>query len=283
MLPLRNSIGDPAQDYFCDAMTDEIITALASLIPDRLAVIARTTAMRYKGTHKDIVRIGRELNVDYVVEGALRRSGDRIVVNVQLIHAGDQAHLFAKRYDSELCDIFPLHDTIAQDIAVHIRTPGIADEVRAILTRIPGKRRPTQNLSAYNEYIQVRCILERLTPEATARAKQRFEDAIRLDPEFALAYDALADLYSWIGYAGYMRPRDAYSIGFPYALRAVEFDDSLAEAHAVLAEYHKQLHFNWPAAEREMARALELNPESPPVRLLHALVILMPHNRINEG
>jgi TolB-like protein len=283
VLPLLNSAGDPAQDYFCDAMTDEIIAALASLVPDCLAVIARTTAMRYKGTHKDIVHIGRELNADYVVEGALRRTGDRIVVNVQLINAGDQAHLFAKRYESELRDIFRLHDTIAQDVAMHIGTPGIADEVRVIVTRTAGKKRPTRNLSAYNEYIQGRYILERLTPEATARAKQHFEDAIRLDPEFALAYDALAELYSWLGYAGYMRPRDAYSIGIQYARRAVEADESLAEAHAVLAEYHKQLDFNWPAAEREMARALELNADSPPVRLRHALVILMPYNRIDEA
>jgi TolB-like protein len=283
VLPFLNSSGDPAQEYFSDAMTDEIITALASLVPERLAVIARTTAMRYKGTQKNVVRIGRELNVDYVVEGTLRRTGNQMVVNVQLIHAGAQTHLFAKRYHSELRDIFRLHDSIALDIATHVNASGIAEDVRALFTHAPERRQPTGNLSAYNEYIQGRHILERMTPEATARAKQHFEDAIRLDPEFALAYDALADLYSWLGYTGYMRPKDAYSIGIPYALRAVEINDSLAEAHAVLAEYHKQLNYDWPAAEREMARALELNPESPLVRLRHAVGILMPKNRIQEA
>ncbi len=125
--------------------------------------------------------------------------------------------------------------------------------------------------------------MERMTPEATEGAKQHFKEAIKLDPEFALAYVALADLYSQVGYLGYVRPRDAYSIGFPCALRAVEIDGTLAEAHAVLAEYHKQLDCNWSAAEHEMARALELNRASPLVRMRHALVILMPHNRMGEA
>jgi serine/threonine-protein kinase len=116
-----------------------------------------------------------------------------------------------------------------------------------------------------------------------ARAKEHFEAAIGLDPEFALAHIALADLYSWLGYLGYMRPRDAYAIGVTCALRAVGIDDRLAEAHAVLAEYHKQLDYDWPAAEREMAKALELSCASPFVRLRHAVMVLMPQNRMGEA
>jgi serine/threonine-protein kinase len=116
-----------------------------------------------------------------------------------------------------------------------------------------------------------------------AGARRLFEDAIARDPGFARAHMALADLYTWLAYPGYMRPRDAYAIGFPHALRAVEIDDGLAEAHAVLAEYHAQLAYDWPAAEREMARALELDPGSPYVRFHHAIVILMPHQRIPEA
>jgi len=277
VLPFENLSGDPAQEYFSDAMTDEIITALASLAPEQLAVIARTTAMHYKGSHKDVARIGRELGVDYVVEGALHHTKEQTAINVQLIQTSDQAHLFARRYQAELRDMFHMQRSVAQDIAKHI--PSIANSARGEQVT----RKPTENLAAYNEYIQGRYLLERMTPEATARARQHFEDAIGRDPEFALAHMALADLYSQVGYTGYMRPRDAYSIGFPYALRAVEIDDTLAEAHAVLAEYHKQLDYNWPAAEREMARALELNRASPLVRLRHALVILMPHNRMDEA
>jgi TolB-like protein len=283
VLPFVNLSGDPAQEYFSDAMTDEIITALASLAPEKLAVIARTTAMHYKGSHKDVARIGRELEVDYLVEGGIRRAEDRVAVNVQLIQTRGQAHLFARKYEAELCDIFRMQSSVAQDIATHIDAPGVAEEVQRRLTWPRSRRQPTGNLVAYNEYIQGRYLAERLIPEEMAKAKQHFEDAIGRDPDFALAHMALADLYTWLGYKGYMRPRDAYAIGFPYAQRAAEIDDTLAEAHAVLAEYHKQLDYDWPAAEREMARALELNRTSPFVRFCHALVILMPHNRMDEA
>jgi len=283
VLPFVNLSGDPAQEYFSDAMTDEIITALASLAPEQLGVIARTTAMHYKGSHKDVGRIGRELGVDYVVEGALHHSREQVAINVQLIKTSDQAHLFARRYEAELRDIFHMQRSVAQDIAAHIDAPGVAEEVHRRLAWARSRRKPTENLSAYNEYIQGRYLMERLTPDATARARQHFEDAIGRDPEFALAHVALALLYTQLGYTGYMRPRDAYSIGFPRALRAVEIDDTLAEAHAVLAEYHTLLDYNWLAAEREMSRALELNPASPLVRFRHALVVLMPHNRMDAA
>jgi len=281
VLPFVNLSGDPAQEYASDAMTDEIITELASLAPERLAVIARTTAMHYKGDRKDVARIARELGVDYVVEGALRQDAGQAVVNVQLIQAGDQAHLFARRYEAALRDIFHLHGAIAQDIATHIDAPGVSEEVRGRLSWTHGRRTPTENLAAYDDYIRGRYL--RLTPEAMAGARRHFEEAVARDPEFALAHMALADLYTWLALPGYMRAKDAYAIGFPHALRAVEIDDGLAEAHAVLAEYHKQLAYDWPAAEREMARALELDPESPYVRFYHAIVILMPHNRMHEA
>lgn len=281
VLPFANLSGDPAQDYTSDAMTDEVITSLAGLAPERLAVIARTTTMHYKGSHKDVARIARELGVNYVVEGAIRRTARRAVVNVQLVQARDQAHLFARRYDVPLRDIFHLHDAIAQDIATHIDAPGVVEAVRAGLTWTHSRRTPTENLAAYDEYIRGRHM--RVTPEAMAGARQHFENAIARDPEFALAHMALADLYTWLAYTGYMRPKDAYAIGVTHARRAIEIDDGLAEAHAVLAEYHKQLDYDWPAAEREMARALELNPASPYVRFCQALVVLLPHHRLDEA
>jgi len=283
VLPFVNLSGDPAQEYFSDAMTDQIITTIANLAPEHLAVIARTTAMHYKGSQKDVARIARELGVDYIVEGALHHTEDQVAITVQLIQTADQAHLFGRRYEAERRDIFHLQSSVAQDIATHIEAPGVIEEVHRRLTWAHGRKKPTENLAAYNEYIQGRYLAERLIPEEMAKAKQHFENAIERDPEFALAHIALADLYTWLGYKGYMRPRDAYATGVTYALRAVEIDDTLAEAHAVLAEYHKQLDYNWPAAEREMARALELNCTSPFVRFCHALVILMPHNRMDEA
>ena len=283
VMPFLNLTGDPAQDYFSDAITDEIITALASIAPEGLSIIARTTAMRYKSTRKDLARIARELNVDYLVEGSVRRAGDRVSINVQLIQPSDQAHLFASRYEAELRDIFHLQSSIAEDIATHTGTPGVGISRGEYLSWEHTRKKPTQNLSAYNEYIQGRYLQERLTSEAMTAALQHFEHAIELDPDFALAHVALADFYSWLGYLGYMRPKDAYSIGVTYSLRAAQINDDLAEAHAVRAEYHKQIDFNWPAAEREMARALELSRGSPFVRVRNAVMVLMPENRIDEA
>jgi len=281
VLPFVNLSGDPAQEYASDAMTDEVITELAGLAPQRMAVIARTTAMHYKRGFKDVARIARELGVDYVVEGALRQDAGQAVVNVQLIQASDQAHLFARRYEGQARDIFFMHSAIAQDIATHVDAPGVVEEVRGRLTWANSRRTPTEDLAAYDDYIRGRYL--RLTPEAMAGAKRHFEDAIARDPKFALAHMALADLYTWLAYPGYMRPKDAYAIGFPHALRAVEIDAGLAEAHAVLAEYHKQLAYDWPAAEREIATALELDPASPYVRFYHAVVILLPRHRLREA
>jgi TolB-like protein/Tfp pilus assembly protein PilF len=284
VLPFVNLSGDPAQEYFSDAMTDEIINALASLAPEQLAVIARTTAMHYKGSHKDVAQVGRELGVDYVVEGGVRRAGDQIVMNAQLIRVKDQAHVWAQRYDADLSDIFKLQACVAQVIAAHIGITPIAAKLR--LGEAAGERptsKPTEDLAAYNEYIQGRFYLARLSPAAFAKARQHFEEAIARDPNFALAYDSLAEIYWWQGYFGFVQPIEAFSTGALYALRALEIDNTLAETHALLAQYHKQLDYNWPEVEREMARALVLNPTSPVVRVRYALNGLMPHGRLEEA
>jgi TolB-like protein/Flp pilus assembly protein TadD len=283
VLPFLNLSGDPAQDYVSDGMTDEIITSLASLTPAHLAVIARTTAMLYKGSRKDVARIGRELGVDYVVEGALRHSGDQLSVNVQLIQACDQMHLFARRYDAALRDIFNLQDCIAQTIAEHI--PANADRVRARaigVARVP--RMPTEDLAAYNEYIQGRRFIDKGgRAEDFAAAKQHLEKAIARDPKFAHAYDALAELYWYLGYFGFMPPRQAFATGIVYALRAIEIDNTRGETHALLGQFHKIAEYNWGEVEREMALAQQLDPNSPLVRMRYAVSGLMPHGRVREA
>jgi len=283
VLPFVNLSGDPGQEYFSDAMTEEVITELAALAPEHLAVIARTTAMCYRGASKDVSRIGRELSVDHVVEGGVRRDGDHVAITVQLIRVSDQTHLFARRYDAPVQDVFELRTTIAAAIGAHLDSRAVVDEMDGRLPSARARRRPTGNAAAYNEYIQGRYLLERGTPDAMATARQHFEEALARDPGFALAHDALADFYSTIGYFGYMRPRDAFSIGITHVRRAVEADDGLAEAHAMLAEYHKQLDYDWPAAAREMARAIELDPASPVVRARNAIAVLMPLNRMKEA
>lgn len=279
VLPFLNLSGDVAQEYFSDAMTDEIITEMAAVSPERLAVIARTTAMLYKASRKDITCISKELGVDYVVEGAVRRQEDQIAINVQLIQASDQTHVFAKRFDAVAADIFNVQSSIAQAILEHI--PAVAGDPKVRRERRAPKH--TDDLVAYNEYIQARYQFSRVTPEAVAMAKQHLEKAIARDPRFAGAHDALAELYWYLGYFGLLRPRDAFSVGIVHALRAVEIDNERAETHALLGEFHKTIGYNWPEVHREMSIARRLNPVSPVVRMRYAVSELMPHGRLREA
>ncbi len=282
VLPFVNLSGDPAEEYFSDAMTDEIITALASAAPEHLAVIARTTAMHYKGSHKNVARIGQELGVDYVVEGAVRRSEDEVVVNVQLIQTSDQTHLFAKKYASDLTGIFGMQRCVAQELAGHI--PGIADQVHA---RKPAgshaPRKPTEDVLAHNAYMQGRYYVRRWTPEGMAQAKQCFEYAISRDPEFALAYVSLSEVHGMMGWLGFVDPKDAYPPGIWAALRALEIDSNLAPAYSWLGLYCKEQTCKWADVHRKVARAVELDPTSPEIRFWYAGAYLLPLGRIDEA
>ncbi len=285
VLPFVNLSGDPAEEYFSEAMTDEIITEFARLAPEQLAVIARTTAMHYKGSQKDVARIGRELGVDYVVEGGVRRTEDHAGVNVQLIQVSDQTHLFAKKYDAALDDIFNMQRHVALDIAGRIGIAPVPGSIRAGAAVSVGLvvRKPTENRTAYNQYIQARYLMGKTTKEGLANAKQHLETAIACDPEFALAYDALAEVYWYLGYFGFMRPREAFAVGIVHALRAIEIDNTRAETHALLGQFHKTVEYNWPEVHREMALALQLDPTSPLVRLRYAVSWLMPQGHMEEA
>ena len=278
VLPFVNLTGDSSEEYFSDAMTDEIVTAVARAAPERLAVIARTTAMHYKGSRKDIAHIGRELDVDYIVEGAVRRTADQVAINVQLIQASDQTHVFANKYDASMRDIFGMHRCIAQAIAAQI--PSVADHVRT--GPAPGgrpDRTPTDDPVAYNLYLQGRA---RMSSDIGG-AKRYFEEAIARDPHFALAYDALAEYHWWVGFLGLASPRETFALGLWAALRALENDNTLAATHALLGMFRKEIDYNWSEVRREMAVALELAPASPVVRFRHALSGLLPLRRLDDA
>ncbi len=273
VLPFLNSSPDPEQEYFSDAITDEVITALAALAPDRLGVIARTTAMRYKATPKDVAQIGRELNVDYVVEGAVRPRDERATVTVQLIRVTDQTHLFARRYEAGLQDVFDLRHSIAEAVADQI---GIGS--RAAGSRRP--RRPTQDVVAYDLYLRGRVHFSNGTPERTEAAKRCFEEALSRDPDFALAYSALAELYWYVGFLGFVHPHEAAAAGMFYAMRALAIDNDLAETHALLAMYPL---FDWAETKREIDRARELDAASPLVRVRYAMTWLLFECRLKDA
>jgi len=284
VLPIMNLSGDPGQDYLSDAFTDELITVLAGLAPGRLGVIARTTAMHYKGSRKDVTRIGRELGANYVVEGSLRRAGDHITVNVQLVQASDQTDLWAKRYDSELSDMLNVVNESKQMIGDRIGLSAAAcGQGNGPEAGRRTFRKPTENFAAYDLYLQGRYHLNAYTPDGFAKAKQCFEEAIAQAPEFALAHLALGEIYWYIGFFGFVLPKEAFSAGVWSALRAIEIDDKLAEAHTLLGQFRKELDYNWPEVQREMKRALELDPWSPYARLGYGTTGLMPIGRTRES
>ncbi len=284
VLPFLNTSGDAAEEYFSDAMTDELITAACQVAPEQLAVIARTTAMHYKRSEKDVAGIAHELGVDYVVEGGVRRSQNQVAMNLQLIQTTDQTHVFARKYDAELRDIFKVVNRAASDIADGIGiTAGPAERPAGLPVSGRFRKKPTADFEAYNEYIQARFHTSKFSAEGFALAKVHLDKAIARDPEFALAYDALAEVYWYLGYQGYVPPREAFSAGIVYALQAVEIDNTLGETHALLGEFHKTVEYNWAEVEREMALALRLDPTSPLVRLRNAVSNLMPHGRLEEA
>jgi TolB-like protein len=285
VLPFVNSSGDPSQEYFGEAMTSEIITELSTLAPSSLGVIARTTAMHYKNTHKDVAAIGRELSVQWAVEGSACSVDDRVLLSVQLIRVSDQTHVFAKRYEADLGDLVALKRSIAQAIGTHI---GIASQPERMEGSAAAgsqtRKRPTPDRSAYSSYLQGRYYLDRgLSPESWALARRHLEAALAQDPHFALAHDALAELWWEIGFFAAAPPRQTLALGMPHATRAVEIDPGLAESHAMLAQYRKQVDFGWTDVQREMALAFDLNPMSAIVRRRRATTGLMPFGRLDEA
>ena len=249
VLPFVNLSGDPAQEYFSDAMTDEIITALAALAPEQLAVIARTTAMHYKGSHKEVSRIGRELGVDYVVEGGVRRTGDQVGINVQLIQVRDQSHLYAERYEAQPHEIFNMQSSIAEAIAAHLDIPRIDDGSRTGESACwPAQAKPQQSRAhrvfsrvdpdVYDATLRGKAVLEYATREGQIhQAIELFQEAIDQDPTYAPAWAGLGEALWYLAATGFefVAPADVRDKAIAAAGKALELDGTLPEAHKARA------------------------------------------------
>ena len=216
VLPFANLSPDPEQEFFCDGMAEEIINVLTR-IPG-LRVIARTSSFAVGRMEIDVREAGTRLDVDSVLEGSVRRVGQRVRITAQLVTTSDGSHLWSERFDRELTDILALEDEIAETIAERLRV-GLKQEDR-------GQRRPAVNSEAHALFLEGRHYFARGTPDAMTRAKECFERAIELDPIFALTYDSLAELYWYLGFFGGLSPREAFSQGMRHALRAHELDDT---------------------------------------------------------
>jgi TolB-like protein/DNA-binding winged helix-turn-helix (wHTH) protein/Flp pilus assembly protein TadD len=252
VLPLANLSGDRDQDYFVDGMTDALRQHLEGI--SSLRVISRTSSMHYRGSGKPLPDIARELNIDAVVDGSVLQSGDRVRINVELIRGGMERHLWSNSYEGDLRDVFALQAGVARRIADEIRvtlTP--PDLARLALVR-------ATNPETYQAYSKGRFYWNKRTPQDLQKAIGFFQQAVDKDPNYALAYDGLADSWLPLGWYGYLSP----SATFPHAkaavTKALSLDDSLAEAHASLAFVHLYSDRDWVGAEREFRRAIDLNP-----------------------
>ena len=277
VLPFVNLSADPHEDFFADGMTEEMITQLGTLDPQHLGVIARTSSMQYKDAKKGAGQIARELGVDYLLEGSVRRSGQRVRVTAQLIQASDQTHLWAADFDRDLSDVLKLQSALALAISTKIELT-LSPSARARLADVP-----PLNGAAYEAYLHGLNDSELRTKPSFQRAISEFQQAITLDPNYAPAHAALARVYSLAPVVGAMTPMESMPMAREAALRAVTLDPSLAAGHSTLGFILAHFDFDWPAAEREYQRALDLNPNDAYAHLFYSNSYLSPLGRHAEA
>ena len=255
VLPFQNLTGDPDQEYLCDGLTEEMIAQLGGLEPSRLGVIARTSAMQYKNTSKRADEIGRELGVDFLLETSVRRTGDRIRIAAQLIDVESQTHMWAEQHEHEMRDILELQRDIAAAITRRISGS-------FALERRPerGAPRHSSNAVAYEHYLRGRWHWDKDTPEGLQKGREHFLKAIALDPAYAMAYTGLADTYALLGSYDIMPISESHPLGREAALKALDLNEALGEAHNSLATILADHYWDWPEAERHFKRAIDLEP-----------------------
>jgi adenylate cyclase len=253
VLPFVNMSADKNDEYLSDGVSEELITALSKITG--LQVKARTSSFAFKGKNEDIQKIGELLHVSHLLEGSVAKAGNKLRITAQLIQASDGNHLWSDTYDREMQDIFAVRSEVAQQVADTLKVRLLGEDKRKI------DKKPTENLEAYNLYRQGRFYTDKLSEEGMTKAVPLFQQAIEKDPRFALAYAGMADNYV-IAADAIIPPREAFSKAKEAALKAIELDDSLAEAHASLGLVHYHYDWDWPAAEQELKRAISLNPQS---------------------
>ena len=277
VLPFVNLSPDQENEYFSDGLAEDIIDALTQ-VPG-LRVMARTSAFAFRGKQVDVREIGARLNVEHILEGSVRRAGSRLRVTAQLVKASDGYHLWSQRFDREMTDVFAIQDEISQTIVEKLLVRLSADR--------PLVKRYTENLAAYDLCLKARYHLLKLTQEGREAGRQYCEQAIALDPNYALAYVVLSESYLWSAYWGSTNPWEALPRAKSAALEALRLDDTIADAHSALGTVLGAGEFDWHGAEREFCRALELSPSSAVVRYdyawCYAMWFLLPLGRVEQA
>jgi TolB-like protein/DNA-binding winged helix-turn-helix (wHTH) protein/Tfp pilus assembly protein PilF len=257
VLPFQNMSADPAQDYFSDGLTEETITDLGQLSPEHLGVIARTSAMAYKHTNKTITQIGHELDVEYILEGSVRREGGEARVSAQLIRVSDQTNLWAQNYERNLLDLLQIENELGKAIARQVQI-SLTPQQEMDLSKMR-----TLNPDAYDLYLKGRFYWNQRTPAGFWKGIESFKQAIEKDPDYAQAYVGLADCYILLGPNDVLPAKEVYPLAKAAALKALQLDDGLAEAHASLGFLMLLYDWNPAQAEKQFQRAIELDPNYP--------------------
>ena len=256
VLPFENLSGGGRHDYFSEGLTEEMISQLARLSPEQLGVIARTSAMQYKSTTKTAQQIGQELGVSHLLEGSVRRSGERVRITAQLIRVSDATHLWAEGYERSLHDILALQAEVARAIAREIQiklTVGVQHRLDRVAAIDP---------EAHEAYLRGRHLWNRRTEEGLRNSIALYEEAIRRQPDYAMAYTGVADSYVMLACRGMVSAKETFRRARAAARKALELDGELGEAHGSLA--HVRLHdWDWEGLDRDFLRAIELHPAQP--------------------
>ena len=254
VMPFANMSADPEQEYFCDGMAEEIINALTQL--RELRVVARTSAFSFKGQNTDIRAIGEKLKVETILEGSVRKAGNRLRITAQLIKVADGYHLWSQRYDRQLDDVFAIQDEISLSIVEKLKTELFGEQPQVLVQRV------TDNMEAYNLYLKGLHYRRKWSPQTAPQAVACFKQAIELDPEFAKPYASLAGCYTEmtdVGGLNLLFRDEAYPLIKDAVDKALTLENALAEAHVVLGLFNCVFEWDWPGGEQACKRALELN------------------------
>ena len=255
VLPFANISPDQADDYFADGMTEELISSVSRI--NGLRIIARTSVMRYKGASKPISEIGRELNVGSVLEGSVRKAGDKVRISVQLIDTVSEEPRWSHRYDRSISDIFAIQSEIAQNVAEALRDQVLGSAPAGEVSRATG------NTEAYIAYLRGRQFWNRRSQDDLTRAIGFFEEALGLDPNYARAYTGLSDSYATLALLEFVAPHEAYPKAREAVSRALSLDPRLAEAHTSLGLIRFQYEWDWRGAEESLTEAIQINATTP--------------------
>ncbi len=265
ILPLANMSPDPNDRYFADGMTEELISTVSKI--RKLSVISRTSVMQYRDTTVPIGQIGRELGVGTILEASVRKAGNRVRISAQLIEVADDRHIWSQSYDRDLTDVFAIQGEIAKQVAKALKVQLLSKEKLSI------EKKATTNPEALTLYLKGRYYWNERVEEGTRKALKYFEEAAKVDPNFARAYSGMADCYLILADYGWMPPDQAGRLAKEYAIKALEIDDTLAEAHASLGLTMVNHHWDFNSGERELKRAIELRPNYPTAYHWYAVLL----------